>query len=369
VIYSFCGQQNCSDGSEPAAGVIAVDNTLYGTTYSGGTGSGCSEYDDGCGTVFSLDPGTGAEAVLHSFGGGSDGSDPYAGLFGAGGKLYGTTYSGGYYGAGTAFSVGRTTGRETVLLSFGCCSDGLNPQTGLIGHKDKLYGTAQSGGANARGTVFALDPNTGAVTVVYAFCSQQNCTDGAYPLQLTDVKGTLYGMTQEGGAFNAGTVFSLDPDTGTETVLYSFCSQENCTDGSYPSSGLIDIRGTLYGTTGEGGQNSGGTVFSLNLDTNAETVLQAFNQDGRGGWYPAGLTSVKGALFGITYYGGNRHCDCGTVFELHPNTGAERVIHTFGKEGDGQYPNAPLIDVNGTLYGTTGEGGRYGGGTVFSITP
>jgi uncharacterized repeat protein (TIGR03803 family) len=93
VLYSFCSQQNCADGGAPT-GVIDVDNTLYGTTYIGGTGSGCrTSY--GCGTVFSLDLTTGAEAVLHSFGGDADGTNPTAGLINIKDKLYGTTDSGG----------------------------------------------------------------------------------------------------------------------------------------------------------------------------------------------------------------------------------------------------------------------------------
>jgi uncharacterized repeat protein (TIGR03803 family) len=376
VLYAFCGQQNCPDGYAPNAGVIDVDNTLYGTTYYGGSGRGCSDDDDGCGTVFSLDPSTGAEAVLHSFGGVTDGTNPSTGLFDIGGRLYGTTGIGGYYSAGTAFSVDRRTGREAVLLSFGCCSDGLYPSGGLVGHKGVLYGTVQEGGAYGRGTVFSLDPKTGGLTVLYAFCSQQNCADGAYPLQLIDVKGTLYGMTQSGGAFNSGTVFSVDPDTGTETVLYSFCSQQNCTDGDFPVSGLIDVKGTLYGTTGGGGQYNGGTVFSLNLNTNTETVLHAFNFNGTDGWYPlGGVIDVKGTLYGTTYFGGSGNCysgdriGCGTVFAVALKSGAESILYSFQNTGDGANPASNLINVEGLLYGTCYAGGQYGGGTVFSITP
>ena len=83
---------------------------------------------------------------------------------------------------------------------------------------------------------------------VYSFCRQQNCKDGAGPMaSLIDVNGTLYGTTSAGG--NGGTVFSFYPSTGTETVLYSFCSQTNCTDGQNPEANLIDVKGTLYGAT------------------------------------------------------------------------------------------------------------------------
>ncbi len=369
VLYSFCGQQNCVDGENPN-GVIDVNNTLYGTSYAGGSGVGCrNEY--GCGTVFSLDLSTNAEAVLHSFGRGTDGTNPTAGLVDVKGKLYGTTYTGGYYGGGTAFSVNMKAGAEKVLLSFGCCSDGFYPAAGLIDHKGTLYGTTQSGGTYGRGTVYSLDPTTGAITVLYSFCSQQNCTDGVYPFQLSYIKGILYGTTASGGAYNAGTVFSLDPATGAETVLYSFCSQQNCSDGDYPTSKVIDVHGKLYGTTGGGGSYGGGTVFSLDLNTGVETVLHSFDYTGKGGWYPvAGVIQVKSKLYGTTYYGGNKHCNsgCGTVFKLNMRTGTENLLHSFhGSDGEG--PDSKLIQVNGTFYGTTELGGQNGSGTVFSITP
>jgi len=60
-------------------------------------------------------------------------------------------------------------------------------------------------------------------------------------------------------------------------------------------------------------------------------------------------------LYGTTEFGGTY--DNGTVFSVNPNTGAETVLHSFGSGADGEYPIASLIDVKGTLYGTTEEGG------------
>jgi uncharacterized repeat protein (TIGR03803 family) len=99
---------------------------------------------------------------------------------------------------------------------------------------------------------------------VYSFCSQQNCTDGSGPYAgLIDVKGTFYGTTEFGGGHGGGTVFSLDPKAGAETAVYSFCSRKNCSDGEYPAAGVIDVDEALYGTTEDGGTYGYGTVFSL----------------------------------------------------------------------------------------------------------
>jgi uncharacterized repeat protein (TIGR03803 family) len=136
---------------------------------------------------------------------------------------------------------------------------------------DIVYGTTSSGGANNNaGAVFSLDPSTGVETVLHSFCSQTNCADGAEPRAgLIAAKDTLYGTTIVGGkitevcSLGCGTAFSLDPSTCAEKVLYTFCSQTNCTDGENQFAGMTDLKGVLYGTTLNGGANGDGTVFAL----------------------------------------------------------------------------------------------------------
>jgi uncharacterized repeat protein (TIGR03803 family) len=347
--------------------VIDVKGTLYGTTYAGG---GLNN-----GTVFTLDLKTGKEKVLHSFGCSPDGINPEAGLIEVKGTLYGTTV-GGDCGSGTIFAVDLKTDALDTLYTF-CsqanCTDGGYPYAGLIDVNGTLYGTTFGGGGTGCngygcGTAFSFDLKTGAEKVLYSSCSQQNCTDGASPeANLIDVNGTLYGTTQSGGTFGHGTVFALNPANGTETVLYSFCRQQNCTDGASPEAGLIDVNGTLYGTT-LGGGPGGATVFAVNPNTGAETVVYSFGGAGSS----ASLIEVNGTLYGTTVKGGG--CGCGTVFAFNLNTGAETVLHSFSGGTDGETPRGGLIDVKGTLYGATVFGGAGTGcgtggcGTVFSLT-
>ena len=162
VLYSFCSASGCTDGEAPEAGLTQdAAGNLYGTTMSGG--------GNGDGTVFKLDT-TGHETVLYGFCSEgdencTDGNAPLAGLIqDAAGNLYGTTRTGG--GAeqgGTVFKL-DTTGHETVLYSF-CseanCADGYEPLASLIQDgAGNLYGTANFGGANSStgsgGTVFKL---------------------------------------------------------------------------------------------------------------------------------------------------------------------------------------------------------------------
>ncbi len=363
VLHSFGGM---GDGENPYAGLLNVNGTLYGTTAYGGA--------NGDGTAFSITSfgatPFGTETVLHSFKGGSgDGEYPFAGLINVKGTFYGTTSEGGANcspsgGCGTVFAM-TPSGTETVLHSFGGSGDGNGPLAGLINVKSTLYGTTMEGGANGDGTVFSITPS-GTETVLHSF---RGSGDGEFPLAgLVNVKGTLYGTTVYGGANNDGTVFSITP-SGTEDVLYSF---KGAPDGQRPYAGLINVKGTLYGTTHLGGANcspSGGcgTVFAITA-SGTETVLYSFKGGSGDGEYPyAGLINVKSTLYGTTIEGGA--AGVGTVFSTTPS-GTETVLHSFGGSGDGEYPYyGGLINVKGTLYGTTYYGGTHGDGTVFSITP
>jgi uncharacterized repeat protein (TIGR03803 family) len=363
VLHSF---GSGADGSNPLASLIDVNDTLYGTTYEGGTGS-CMLYGVvvGCGTVFSVNPKTGAETVVYSFSGGADGAFAGASLIDVKGTLYGITYKGGTHDEGTVFAVNPKTGAKTRVYSFLGGTDGNHPEASLIDLNGKLYGTTYEGGAHGDGTVFSVDPETGAETVLYSFGGSPDGAD--LTAGLIDVKGALYGTTVEGGADRVGTVFSVNPATGAETVLHTF---GNGIDAADPWAGLINAKRRLYGTTVEGGTHAGGTVFSINPKTGAETVVYSFcsQQNCTDGWGPyASLIDVKGALYGTTEFGGPNLY--GTVFSVSPTAGTETVVYSFSGGADGGLPGAGLIDVKGALYGTTFKGGTYGRGTVFVLKP
>ena len=372
VVYSFGGG---SDGATPEAGVIYVGDTLYGTTSAGGSGSCADGRYHGCGTVFSVTPG-GTEKVLHSFGGESDGENPQAGLVDVGGVLYGTTTLGGAYTCtfycgigGTVFRITRG-GTEKVLHSFRGYADGSTPYAGLINVKRTLYGTTGGGGTlvcysgsnPGCGVVFGIT-TAGMERVLYTFSGPP---DGAYSAAgLIDLKGVLYGTTYAGGTHSAGTIFSLTLD-GREKVLHSFGQGS---DGRVPLAGLIEVNGTLYGDTSGGGASGRGAIFSITLG-GKETVLYSF--DGTDGYGPTGsLIELKGKLYGTTEAGGAYSCfpsGCGTIFRITLG-GKEKVLHSFRGYADGSGPYAGLIDVKGTLYGTTTGSGAHGYGTVFSLKP
>ncbi len=355
VLYSFDG--GSTDGAGPIAPLHDVTGMLYGTTAAGG-GAGCG--GSGCGTVFSI-TNSGVETMLHAFGGSGDGAGPAVGLISAGGVLYGTTNNGGTKNDGTVFAI-TTSGAETVLHSFGDTGDGKNPQADLLYFGGLLYGTTEYGGHVNDGIAFTLTTK-GNESVLYQFQNRPDAEDPS--ARFLNVNGTLYSTTETGGSYNKGTVFALTP-SGAEHVLYSF---DRHPDGTYPASPLIDVNGTLYGTTHRGGRNKRGIVFSLTT-SGAESVLYSFGgkHDPYDGTYPScALLNVKGTLYGTTQYGGTN--GDGTVFSI-TTSGKETVLHSFtGQPGDGASPAAGLIYVNGTLYGTTQSGGANNLGAVFSITP
>jgi uncharacterized repeat protein (TIGR03803 family) len=216
VLYSFCVSGVCTDGATPFASLIFdVAGNLYGTTSAGGNPV-CSS---GCGVVFRLTPnsgGTWTEKVLHSFGKGKDAANPYAGLvFDAHGNLYGTTYQGGAYNAGTVYKLTAGVGgtwTEKVLHSFGKGTDGDNSDASLIFDKaGNLYGTAAGGGTLGAGIAFKLSPGAGgkwSETVLHNFNQRGNAPEASLIL---DASGNLYGTTTGGGTYGGGTVFEITP--------------------------------------------------------------------------------------------------------------------------------------------------------------
>jgi uncharacterized repeat protein (TIGR03803 family) len=235
--------------------------------------------------------------------------------------------------------------------------------------------------------------------VVYSFCGQANCADGADPEGglIPDSAGNLFGTAASGGE-SYGTLYELSPSAGAWTFskLYDFCSREDCTDGAAPTSSLImDTDANLYGVTRLGGgvhhsTEDAGTVFELGFDAGKGVWLEKRVHDFCGedcthrGYEPfAALTYADAAsgalydgtspLFGVTAGGGNLFGD-GVAFELVPNEGKkswdETVIYEFCRKQecpDGYRPETPLIpDGSGNLIGTVPSSS---GGLVYSLSP
>lgn len=257
VLHTFNG---LIDGAEPK-GAVVVDQSgnVYGTTYTGGTGSS--------GTLWEYSPSSAAFTVLHSFANGTDG-----GLLPAGpaidhtGKIWGTTASGPncyYCGSGTVWNYDPAS--ETFTTLFDLVSYGIQAvQSSLrVDAADNLFGTGFGPVRNNCGLVYALPKSSGyAPEVLYQFKATNG--DGCLPYGnvTLDAADNIFGATYSGGSFGDGAVYQLAFADGkwSETILFSF----NISDGLRAQSGLItDGRSHWYGTTAEGGNYGQGTVFEL----------------------------------------------------------------------------------------------------------
>jgi uncharacterized repeat protein (TIGR03803 family) len=374
VLYGF----PALDGCGPWATVTQDSaGNFYGTT------PGCGSA--GAGVVYKINA-AGQESVLYNFTGGADGANPYAGVVvDTAGNLYGTTDGGGLTGAGVVFKI-DPTGHETVLHSFtgppwpAAGTDGRDPNGGVIlDSAGNLYGTTNSGGSTGGGVVYKLDP-AGNETILYNFLGAPGDGSGPQSGVARDSAGNLYGTTWAGGhdyyGRSAGVVYKLDP-SGKETVLYNFCTQLLCLDGADPWAGVaLDSAGNLYGATWSGGPPANyypGVVFKVDA-TGHETTLYAFQGTTDGNTSRGGvIVDTAGNVYGTTEWGGAACCwpfwGNGVVFEVDA-TGHETVLYAFTGGADGSVPEAGvMLDSAGNLYGTTVVGGAAGAGVVYKVSP
>jgi uncharacterized repeat protein (TIGR03803 family) len=327
VIFSFA---DSDDGGFPGSPLfIASNRDLVSSTLMGGTANQ--------GTLFQLSPPANSddpwiEKIPFNFQGApDDGSGPLGPqLRGQSGMTFGTTSSGGASNCGSVYLLTPTgnggADQETILFNFTCGADGGRPQEGLVTDgKGNLFGTTEANGALNNGIVFELTPPTVGSsewkeTTIFDF----NVTDGAQPVgNLLFFKGSLYGVTFQGGQFGQGVVFQLTPpaqtgESWTETVLHSFSGG---TDGGEPQSGLlVDGKGGFFGTASQGGTTGNGNFFHL------VPPVQA-----------------------------------GSTWTLTP-------LHQFTGGNGGSEPSGDLIEHGGTIFGTT-QGSTAGQSTVYKIIP
>jgi uncharacterized repeat protein (TIGR03803 family) len=369
------------DGSNPS-GPLAFDAALnsYGTTAAGGA--------FGFGTVFMIAP-SGEEQILWNFTGGSDGAYPYGGVVvDLAGNLYGTTVAGGSGfcagdGCGVVFELTNSGDSWDLvpIYSFTGGNDGFGPGSTLQWDgRGNFYGTTPDGGEYGYGVIYEISQSNDGwrFRTLHAFTGNKDGAVGSLGALAGDYFGNLYGTTELGGDFGAGTVYQLSPiGEGASrswkfTTLYQF---QGMPDAANPYGGLaLDEAENLYGTTYFGGQFGMGTVFQLARGSNGawqENVLYDF-QGGTDGSFPTStllFSEDPDSFYGTTTTGGRPSCDCGTAFSLKLAHGhwQEKIVHDFGRGRDGSYPSYGFSTALGVFWGTTPAGGTDGGGTLFHL--
>lgn len=300
-----------------------------------------------------------ALSTLYSFSGGADGGNPNGLMQDTNGIFYGTTQNGGTDDSGTVFQITIDSGLTTLVLFDDIGSDAYTPGAALVqGPDGNLYGTTENGGTLGWGTVFRTTTN-GALSTVANF----NLYDGFTPASdlIVGSDGALYGAA----AFSAnsdGTVYRVTTN-GTFTTLTTFYGA----DGNEPNALIQAANGSFYGTTFEGGANGNGTIFEL-ATNGALTSLASFNYTNGGSLpYDSLLQTSDGNFYGTTFEGGAY--GYGEVFEMSP-LGEVTTLYSFTGQSDGAHPAAALIlGTDGNFYGTTVYGGAFQDGTVFRLAP
>ena len=396
-IVSFSGS---SAANTP---VFGDDGTLYGVNSAGGVVTS--------GLVYRLvlnPPSITTQYQIQN----SQGYAPVGGLlFGSDKRLYGTTTVGTLFTAntgGTVFSVAPDGSGFTVLHDFAIFStfniafdpinaDGARPETELIeGSDGSLYSVAPVGGTNGTGVVYKLAKDGSGFAVLHTFdalipadANSDGVQDlpykngqgmGAVAPLLLYSDGFLYGVTAEGGANGAGTIFRLRPDGSDFAVVHAFdalvdqtTTPDTNADGALAIAALTDGGdGRLYGVASFGGTNGYGTVFAFDPATSAYAVLHHFDQDD--GAQPTGelLLAQDGTLYGTTASGGNLSCGitggCGTIFNIaRDGSGFTRLL-SFDYT-NGSSPSSRLLQIDDdTFIGLAQSGSSCGFGAVYQFS-
>jgi uncharacterized repeat protein (TIGR03803 family) len=262
---------------------------------------------------------------------------------------------------------------------------GGNPEGNLVfDSAGNLYGTTADPGGT---TVFELTPNSDGAWTFNVLWASAGGSDpnNVRPGVIFDASGNLYATSYIGGAHGCGAAFKLTKGSGgtwSESNLVDF---DCATGGADAVAGMtFDKAGNLYGATTNGGAFGHGLIFQLTPNSDGswtENVIHAFT-GGSDGSYPdheALIFDSSDNLYGSAAHGGEGTCPqfvdtlCGTIFKMSPGTGGTwsfTTLHEFTGGSDGGNPEATLVfDKSGNLYGTTYNGGTYGYGVAFKLTP
>lgn len=249
IISNFGAGSN--NGYYPLGSLTIVGSTMYGATSEGGAG--------GLGNLFSISTTGTGYTDLYDFNT-PTGIEPEASLVVSGSMIYGAAYlGGGSNNDGVVYSFNMTGSIYKVLCTFSG-TNGANSDGTLLLSGSTLYGMTNAGGAGSVGNIFSIGTDGSGFKDLLDF----NGTNGSSPYGALIINGsTLYGMTTGGGTQDGGNVFSISTGGSGITTLVSFGI--GVSPGAFPHGSLLLSNNVLYGMTNSGGQYGYGTIFSYLL--------------------------------------------------------------------------------------------------------
>ncbi len=292
-----------------------------------------------------------------------------------GSNLFASSNEGGSYNQGAIFFITADGAFSFPVYEFGAVpGDGDGPCGQLLMMNSQLYGMTSYGGAYSAGTIFCLNTNTWAESILHNFSDSPTNGSSPYGALVSD-GSTLYGMTSQGGLSNCGTVFAYYTGpvligASRFAILHHFTGGTNDGDAANSYGGLVLSGSRLYGLCANGGSNGLGVLFGLNIDGSGFTLHHHFRGVPPESCRPFGSLTRSGAwLYGMSVFGGE--ASGGTVFSYWtgpalPGANRLHLLHSFtGGDGD---PRGGGLSVAGTnLYGMVAEGGPSNGGTIFQL--
>ncbi len=314
--------------------LLIDDETIFFTTQTLG------RHDGG---VFSQGDTSGTSSGLFHFGASANGFKPGELIKASDGKFYGTTVYGGPGGNGTIYSMSTNGTGYTKLHEFND-AQGYEPVGKLLEASDsKLYGALAWGGATGGGCLYRIDKDGNNFQMLYNF---SDITNGYSPFGslVEDASGFLYGSTNYSYT-GYGVVFKMNKNGTGYTVLRDF----HLPDLGYPYGGLRLHMGLLYGIGYWGGASSYGGVFRINTDGTGYELLHSFsNTDGSNPMTPP-IIANDGKLYGGATNGGSQ--SAGTIYRMDLN-GSNFAVIKHLTSSDVQYPQFGIIQASdGLVYG------------------
>jgi uncharacterized repeat protein (TIGR03803 family) len=276
--------------------------------------------------------------------------------------VFGATMAGGATDEGVLFLVDAISGFHLVR-SFSSAG-GWMPNSVFFSEQGQLYGTTAFGGTYDCGTAYRMDW-LGNPQTIHNF----DCVHGNQPVgRVVARDGFFYGSTSVGGGGALGSIHRLSPD-GTLTVLHEVSppnyNEAGIHSGLAPGVAEDEFVGATFGYEAPPFFQAYGAVFKIDTAGNY-TILHTFSgTDGRRATSPPVVTP-DGTLYGTTSQGGAH--DAGVLYRITPE-GVFSVVYTFGGDNPSWPYGGVMLAKNGNLYGTSLQGGTTGSGTIYELTP